>query len=102
LSSEGYAIGKELAAAADVDPRAAFDAIKLLLQGSDEVGMVSYDLTQHAVPTVIARAIASGDDGLKHQAVEYMNQLGEKGSLSLEAEVNQVLEGTINQSDVDD
>lgn len=102
LSTERYMIGKELAAAADADPRAAFDSLRLLLARRDEAGMVSFDLTRHAVPMVIARAIASGDDGLRQEAVDYMNQLGEQGNLSLEAEVNQVLDGRITQSDVED
>lgn len=101
LSSERYTIGKEIASSADVDPRGALDILKLLLEGRDEVGMTSYDLTRNAVPMVIARAIASSDETLKQDAVAYMNQLGEKGNLSLQAEVNKVLDGTITQSDVD-
>lgn len=101
LSNERYMIGKELAASADVDPRGALDVLKLLLEGRDEAGMPAYDLTRHAVPMVIARAIASSDAALKQDAVAYMNHLGEKGNLSLEAEVNKVLSGTIAQSDVD-
>ena len=44
LSTERYMIGKQIASAADVDPRGAFDALKLVLKGRDEVGIVSYDL----------------------------------------------------------
>lgn len=102
LSNERYMIGKEIASSADVDARTAFDVLKLLLEGRDEAGLAVHDLTRNAVPMVIARAIASDDEGLKQEAVAYMNQLGEKGNLSLEAEVNKVLDGTITQSDVDD
>jgi len=101
LSTERYMIGKEIASSADVDPRGALEVLKLVLEGRDEAGMSAYDLTRHAVPMVIARAIESNDAALKQDAVAYMNHLGEKGSLSLEAEVNKVLNGTIAQSDVD-
>jgi hypothetical protein len=101
LSTERYMIGKEVASSADVDPRGAFDVLTVLLEGRDEAGMASYDLTRNAVPMVIARAIDSGDEVLKQDAVAFMNMLGEKGNLSLEAEVNRVREGTITQSDVD-
>ncbi|MEX1093472.1 MAG: hypothetical protein WEF28_09985 [Acidimicrobiia bacterium] len=99
LATERYMIGKELASSADVDPRGAFDALKLLVEGRDEAGMAMHDLTRNAVPMVIAKGIASGDDALKEDALDFMNQLGEKGNLSLEAEVNRVLDGTITQSD---
>ena len=102
LSNERYMIGKELALSADVDPRGALDALRLLLEGKDEAGMVAYDLTRNAVPIVIARAIASGDKTLNQDAVSYMNELGEKGNLSLEADVNKVLQGAISQTDVED
>lgn len=102
LSTERYMIGKEIASSADVDPRGALDVLKLLLEDRDRTGLTVHDLTRNAVPMVIARAIDSGDDELKDDAVAYMNELGEKGNLSLEADVNQVLEGVISQSDVDD
>lgn len=102
LSTERYMIGKEIASAADIDPRGALDTLKLLLDGHVEAGMPSFDLTRNAVPMVLARATASGDDALKQDAVAYMNLLGEKGHLSLEAEVNRVLEGAVTQDDVDE
>lgn len=102
LSTERYMIGKEIATAADHDPRGAFDALKVLLEGRNDADMPSYDLTRNAVPMVIARAITSGDDALAREATAYMNHLGEKGHLSLKAEVNEVIEGTIKQTDVDD
>ena len=102
LSSERHMIGKEIASAADVDPRSALDVLKSLLDARAAGGMLSYDLTQNAVPMVIARAIASGDETLQKDAVGFMNHLGEQGHLSLETEVNKVLDGSIAESDVDD
>ena len=46
-------IGKEVASAADVDSRMAFDVLKLLLEVRDEHGLASYDLTLNAVPMVL-------------------------------------------------
>jgi hypothetical protein len=86
-------IGEEIASAADADPRAALEVLKLLLEGRDETGMVSFELTRTAAPVVIARAKESGDEGLKQEAVAYMNELGEKGNRSLELEVNRHLSG---------
>jgi hypothetical protein len=93
LSSESHLIGEEIASAADADPRAALEVLKLLLEGRDETGMVSFELTRTAAPVVIARAKESGDEGLKQEAVAYMNELGEKGNRSLELEVNRHLSG---------
>lgn len=102
LSAERYMISKEVAAAADTDPRGALDVLRLLLEGLEEAGIAAYDLTRNAVPMVLARAITSVDEELKQDATAYMNRLGEKGHLSLEAEVRNVIEGTITQSDLDD
>lgn len=101
LSGERFMIGKELAASADADPQGALEVLKLLLEGRDETSMVAHDLTRNAVPVIIGRAIASGDEALEHDATELINMLGEKGHLSLEDEVRKVLEGTISQADVD-
>lgn len=100
LSAERYMIGKEVAMSSDIDPRGAFDVLKLLLEGRTEAGMAAHDLTRNAVPLVIARAMTSGDEALKQDATAYMNRLGEQGLLSLEGEVRQVIEGTITQDDV--
>lgn len=102
ISTERYMIGKEVAAAADTDPRRALAVLRLLLEGRDEAGMTTHDLTRNAVPMVIARALTSDDEALRQEATEYMNHLGEKGYLSLEEEVRKVTDGTITQSDVDD
>ncbi len=102
LGAERGMIGKEVAAAAEVDPRGAFDVLKLLLETRNEHGLGTFDLARNAIPMVIARAIASGDATLESEATNYMNQLGEEGNLALEAEVNKVLLGVLTQDDVDE
>ena len=102
LSSKTYTIGEEIAAAADVDPRGAFDALKLLLEGRNDADITGYSLRRDAVPAVLAKAIASGDSELKRGAELYMNQLGEQGDLGLEAAVNEVLKARGTRSDVED
>jgi hypothetical protein len=101
LTSECHVIAKEIALAADVDPRSALDVLKQVLDGRDETGIVSFELTRSAVPIVIARAVASGDHGLEQDAFAYMNELGEKGNLTLETEVNRVLMGGQRESSAD-
>ncbi|SEB14151.1 MULTISPECIES: hypothetical protein [unclassified Mycobacterium] len=102
LCAERYMIGKELALASDYDPRTAFDVLKLLLGGRQEAGLAVYDLTRNAVPMILARAIASGDEGLRQDAEEYMNELGEAGNLGLQSEVIKFIDGTLNEEDVDE
>jgi hypothetical protein len=99
LSADSHMIGKEIASAADVDPHAAFEALKLLLGVRGESGMVSFELTRKAVPIVLARAIASSDERLAHDAETYMNELGEKGNFSLESEINGILAEKVRQGD---
>jgi hypothetical protein len=99
IAAECYMIAKEVASSADIDPRTALDVLKLLLE-QDEAGMTAYALTSEAAPSVIARAIASGDEALKQDAVAYMNHLGEKGNLSLEVEVNDILDDGVTRHDV--
>lgn len=101
LSAEKFLIGKELAAAADEDPAGALEVPKLLM-GTDPGGRVSYDLHRNAVALVIGRAIATGDANLKAKAIRYMNELGEGGRITLQAEVNGVLAGTITQADLNE
>ncbi|MGB3185210.1 MAG: hypothetical protein WBG36_13980 [Ornithinimicrobium sp.] len=102
IAAERLMIGKELAQASLVDPATALAVLKLLLEARDEGGMVSFDLTRHAVPVVIANAMSTDDPGLKVAAEVYMNELGAKGNLQLEAEVKAVREGRIRFSDVVD
>jgi hypothetical protein len=101
LSSSRYMIGKEIASSADVNPRGAFDVLKLLLEGHDDADLAGFDLMRNAVPIVLAKAIASRDAELRSEAERYMNYLGEQGNLGLEAEVNEALNGKITQEDVD-
>ncbi|WAY21542.1 hypothetical protein OF855_10960 [Mycolicibacterium fortuitum] len=102
LGAERYMIGKQIALASEVDPRTAFDVLKLLLKEREEAGSAVYDLTRNAVPMVIARAIASGDERLKQEAEAYMNELGEAGNLGLLSEVSRFLDGTLSQDDVEE
>ena len=92
-------IGKNLAQASTVDPATAF---AVFLDGRDESGMVSHDLTRNAVPVVIANALTVRDTALKSAAEAYMNDLGAKGNLQLEAEVKAVLDGAVTIADIDD
>jgi len=100
LATERYMIGKEIATAADVDPRAALDVTKLLIGTRQDHGLTLHELSQNAVPIVIARALASGDDQLKADATIFMNELGEAGNLELARQVQAVLDGSITQEDV--
>jgi hypothetical protein len=86
-------IGNEIKAAASIDSRGALDVLRLLLKESEDIRFDSYDLVRNAVPFVLAQAISSGDIGLKDEALALMNQLGERGHLGLESEVNEMLKG---------
>lgn len=100
LAAQRYVIGKQIASAADSDPRGAFEATKVLLTVREEDSRRTWGLTRNAVPMVIARAVASNDDHLKDDAIRFMNKLGEEGSSGLEQEVDDVLNGKITQNDV--
>ncbi|WP_280249312.1 hypothetical protein [Nocardia abscessus] len=102
MSKERYMIGKNLAAAADLDPRGSFDVLRLLLEAHDSGSAVAYDLSRNSLPIVLARAIDSGDAQLAAEATVFMNELGEKGHLGLEDEVQAVMSGAVTQDDVDD
>jgi hypothetical protein len=65
LGRERYMIGKEVAAAADANPRGALEVTIALLSYGQDAPMLQWDLTRNAVPFVIARAISAGDDDLK-------------------------------------
>lgn len=102
LGTEGYMIGKELAGASDSDPAIALRVLKLLLADRQKAGFAAFDLGQNALPMVLARALSSGDERLVSDARGYMNQLGEDGYLTLDKEVEAVLNGVITQEDVGD
>jgi hypothetical protein len=102
IATERYMIGKDLAKASTTDPATAFAVLKLLLDERDAGGMVSYDLARHAAPVVIANAMRAGDTALKSAAEAYMNDLGAKGNLQLEADVKAVLDGAVTIADIND
>jgi hypothetical protein len=102
LAGERFMLGKHIAGSADVDPRGALEATKALLLNQEGLSMPAWDLTRNAVPMVIARAISSGDEQLKQDAVGFMNELGEHGNPNLEKEVQEVLDGKTTQDDVSD
>jgi hypothetical protein len=97
MTSEQFMIGKDIASAADIDPRGALDVLKLLLKGRDANGVGTFDLTKNAIPMVIARSISYGDHDLSTEATTYMNSLGEMGHLTLRAEVNKLINGEVTQ-----
>lgn len=102
IATERYMIGKELADASSVEPATAFEVLRLLLAGREEGGMVSFDLTRHAVPVVLANAIRAGDVAVRGEAEAYMHELGAKGYLQLEDEVKAVLKDVVTLADVDE
>ncbi|MGA6205465.1 hypothetical protein ACPESR_11965 [Nocardia testacea] len=102
MSKERYMIGKNLAAAADFDPRGSFDVLRLLLEAHQDGSAAEFDLSRNSLPIVLARAISSGDVHLAAEAIVYMNDLGEKGHLGLEDEVQAVMRGAVTQDDVDE
>jgi hypothetical protein len=84
------------------NPKNTFAILQSLLDGHDQHGLVSYDLTRHAVPMVIANALRSDDEGLRVRAEAHMNKLGAEGYLTLKSEVDAVLEGSLTVDDLDD
>jgi hypothetical protein len=102
IATERYMIGAELAKDSRFDPRNALAVLQMLLAGREDGGMVSFDLSRNAVPMVIANALRSGEDDLRQEADRYMNELGAKGNLGLEAEVHAILEGTVTVEDLDE
>jgi hypothetical protein len=101
LGSKTSMIGQEIASSAEIDPQVALDVIKLLLKDRNDADIAGFNLRRDAIPIVLARAIASGDTKLMREAKLYMNQLGERGDLNLEAAVNQALNRIIIQNDTD-
>lgn len=102
LAGKFFKIGKQIANAADTDPRGALEATEALLRNRGGLGMPGWDLTRNAVPMVIARAMSAGDEQLEREAVRFMNELGENGNPNLEKKVQEVLNGNITQDDVSD
>ncbi|MEV6849994.1 hypothetical protein [Actinoplanes sp. NPDC051411] len=102
IATQRYMIGKDLARASTVDPANSFAVLKLLLAGRDANGMMSFDLARNALPIVIANAMKAGNPSLRSAAEAYMNDLGAKGNLKLDAEVKAALDGAVTVADIDD
>ncbi|MGP5389659.1 hypothetical protein [Glutamicibacter arilaitensis] len=102
LAHESHMISKQIASSADVDPSGAFQVVRLLLTNREDASTLFWVLSENAVPMVIARAVASGHEHLKQEAILFMNELGEQGNPALEKKVQAVLNGEITQDDVKD
>jgi len=104
LPVERYMIGKALASGATVDARRAFNVTRLLLGNRESQGLAlaSYDLSRHALPVVLAKALTAGDAELATEATLFMNEIGEAGNLKLAEEVQAAIDGTITYQDVDE
>ncbi len=100
LAAQRYMIGKDIASAADVNARLALDVTMLLVNAPQSRGFAMIEMSRHAIPVVIARALAAGDAQLEIDATEFMNELGEAGNLELAKQVQAVLDGAITQQDV--
>ncbi|MDJ0333893.1 hypothetical protein QMG83_01500 [Salinibacterium sp. G-O1] len=74
----------------------------MLLKNAESRRIAICELSQHAVPVVIATAIESGDPELSAEARAFMNELGESGSFGHAKEVQAVLEGALSEADVID
>ena len=102
MASERHMMGKMIAKAADIDPRAALEVTKLLVGSDDSMRMAEYDMPLNAIPVVIARARIAEEEQLNIEAISFMNDLGEAGHLELARQVQAVLEGSLTQRDVSD
>jgi hypothetical protein len=93
-------IGKELAVASSADAACALSVVRLLVDAREGNSLPSFDLMRHAIPIVIGNAILIGDAETKAEAESFMNELGAKGYLNLESEVEAVVDGTVTSSDM--
>ena len=94
VAAELVMVGQDLAAASSKLPSEAFDVLRLLLRPV-EAGRVQHNLSRHALPMVLANALRSGDMVLEREANIYLNDLGARGYLQLEDQVNTILRGDI-------
>ena len=94
LSKERFSISSSMTSATDADPRTSFEVIKLLLDTPDLQGAVAWDISGNTVPTVLARALDSGDEQLMKDANAFMNALGEAGYLNLARQVREMRNGS--------
>lgn len=102
LGSKTHMISKEIASAADTDPRSTLDVLKLLLQGRNNADITGYALRRDTIPIVLAKGIASGDSELQQDSLRFMNHLGEQGDLDLEEAVRAALAERITQTGADE
>tara|TARA_B100000378_G_scaffold253403_1_gene229273 strand:- start:88 stop:1644 length:1557 start_codon:yes stop_codon:yes gene_type:complete len=100
LATQRYMIGKDIANAADLDARMAFEVTKLLSDRRQAPGLALRDLSRNAVPMVIARALSARDAELNADATAFMNELGEAGYLELGKQVQAIVDGRVTQDDV--
>jgi hypothetical protein len=80
-------IGESLALAAPTHPQDALDVIRLLMKPTETHNKDHWDLTHHALAPVLAAAMDAGDDQLTHEALELMNEMGERGETDLDRRV---------------
>ena len=100
LATQRYMIGKDIANAADLDARMAFEVTKLLSDRRQAPGLALRDLSRNAVPMVIARALSARGAELNADATAFMNELGEAGYLELGKQVQAIVDGRVTQDDV--
>ncbi len=101
LSKERFSISSSMTSATDADPRVAFEVLELLLDTPDLQGAATWDMSGHAVPLVLARALESGDEQLVRKATAFMNALGEAGYLNLARQVREIRDRTTPPVGVD-
>jgi hypothetical protein len=94
VAAELVMVGQDLAAASSKLPREAFDVLQLLLRPA-EAGMMQRHLSRNALPMVLANALRSGDRVLEREANIYLNELGARGYLQLEDQVETILRGDL-------
>ncbi|WP_150462253.1 hypothetical protein [Nesterenkonia ebinurensis] len=81
-------IGDQLLEALPNHAEEVLDAVIALTRSRAE--MHDYDLREQTAPTVIARALDSGDDELARRATALMNKLGAEGQINLHRQVESI------------
>jgi hypothetical protein len=89
-------ISEQLAEAARNFPRETLDVLVLLIRAEDTPMHDNYMLQHEALAPVIAAALDSGDKQLIKDASSFMNEMGAKGEIDLEARVLQLRTSTTN------
>lgn len=91
LETKGM-IGEQLAVAAHEFPRAALDALTMLLAPEETSDRHTYDLRTHSLAPVIAAALATSVEKLRTDALALMNLMGARGEIDLEKRVRVILD----------